>query len=294
MTSTWQEPNKNTKIFFAVSKYDSEKGKNLKATKNLTTSLTRTQVGDSTDSRLETCRQLRQDRQHGTNLSGRRAIGILSILQALTVGEFFSELGQVPTEGVNSAPTNTARTELHTAQSHFITRTRVAQGLRIFVSWKYLSSTCHVSLALVCFLLPSFHGLHRHSTTLFEHDEHLGPAERSHCDDLRQSGGFTQRVTPTSSLSPTSLVFPTISTHKNLASPLNMQSRGDCKSSRTPTASGKPVAMMQERGVRAKRTQAEHSRRESLMWSILETRCNVSIRKERTGRSIQEFCFQKR
>ena len=34
-------------------------------------------------------------------------------------------------------------------------------------------------------------------TTLQEHDEHLGPCERSHCDDLRQSGGFTEAVTPT-------------------------------------------------------------------------------------------------
>ena len=55
---------------------------------------------------------------------------------------FFSDSGQVsvawrktssqPTgrreEGVNSAPTNTARTELHSAWSHFITRTRVAQA----------------------------------------------------------------------------------------------------------------------------------------------------------------------
>ena len=34
-------------------------------------------------------------------------------------------------------------------------------------------------------------------TTLLEHDEDLGPDERSRCDDLRQSGGFTQTVTPT-------------------------------------------------------------------------------------------------
>ena len=34
-------------------------------------------------------------------------------------------------------------------------------------------------------------------TTLLEHDAHLGPDERSHSDDLRQSGGFTQTVTPT-------------------------------------------------------------------------------------------------
>ena len=33
--------------------------------------------------------------------------------------------------------------------------------------------------------------------TLSEHDEDLGPCARSHCDDLRQSVGFTQTVTPT-------------------------------------------------------------------------------------------------
>ena len=52
---------------------------------------------------------------------------------------------------------------------------------------------------------------------------------------------------------------------KMLASPLYMQDRGDCKSSRIPTASGKPAAMILERGASAKRTQADHSRRESLM-----------------------------
>ena len=51
---------------------------------------------------------------------------------------------------------------------------------------------------------------------------------------------------------------------KMLASPLSMQDRGDCKSSRTPIASGKPAAMIHERGASAKRTQADHSRRESL------------------------------
>ena len=42
-----------------------------------------------------TCRQLRHRRQIGTESTGRRAIGILSILQTLTVGDFFSELGLV-------------------------------------------------------------------------------------------------------------------------------------------------------------------------------------------------------
>ena len=66
----------------------------------MTTQLTRKQVGCSTNSRGETCRQFRQDRgptckqlrhrrQHGTKPSGRRATGILSILQTLTTGEFF-------------------------------------------------------------------------------------------------------------------------------------------------------------------------------------------------------------
>ena len=35
------------------------------------------------------CRQLRQRRQRGTKRIGRRALGILSILQALTIGEIF-------------------------------------------------------------------------------------------------------------------------------------------------------------------------------------------------------------
>ena len=35
-------------------------------------------------------------------------------------------------------------------------------------------------------------------TLLLEHDEHLEPDGRSHCDDLRQCDGFTQTVTPTS------------------------------------------------------------------------------------------------
>ena len=44
---------------------------------------------------------------------------------------------------------------------------------------------------------------------------------------------------------------------KMLASPLCMQSRGNCKSSRFPTAPVKPAALLQERGASAKRTQAD-------------------------------------
>ena len=134
--STWQEPKKKTEPFFAVTKKDSEKGNNWKVTKNLTTPLTRTQVGDSTDSRGETCghlsqargptcKLLRHRRQRGIKPSGERAIRILSIFQVLTSGDFFCSLGQVsfawrnstsqPPGSVNSTPTNTARTELHKA-----------------------------------------------------------------------------------------------------------------------------------------------------------------------------------
>ena len=53
-----------------------------------------------------------------------------------------------------------------------------------------------------------------------------------------------------------------------LASPLYMQEREDHEYSRRPTASGKPEAVIiQKRGAIAQCTQAEHSRRESLMSS---------------------------
>ena len=44
---------------------------------------------------------------------------------------------------------------------------------------------------------PIFPLISQTPTTLLEHDERLGPDERSHCDDLRQCGGFTETVTPT-------------------------------------------------------------------------------------------------
>ena len=43
----------------------------------------------------ETCRQLRHRHQIGTETIRRRAVGILSILQGLTICEFFSWLGPV-------------------------------------------------------------------------------------------------------------------------------------------------------------------------------------------------------
>ena len=99
----------------------------------MTTWLSLKQVGGSANSRGETsrqirqyrwptCKQLRRRRQRGTELIGRRAIGIPNIPQALTTGEFFSGFGQVsvawrnlqPTDGrFDQHSTRTARTELH-------------------------------------------------------------------------------------------------------------------------------------------------------------------------------------
>ena len=146
----------------------------MKATKTLTTSLTRTQVADSTDSRGETCRQLRQGRgptcrqlrhrrERGTKPSGRRVIGILSILQVLTIGDFFSELGQVsvawrkissqPTErGFNSTPRNAACTELHSMITfhHANTRGSRAAKLRIVHICVPETIVIHVSCLIPC------------------------------------------------------------------------------------------------------------------------------------------------
>ena len=60
--------------------------------------------------------------------------------------------------GVNSTPTNTARTELHTAWSHFITRTRVAQSCKAqwlhFVFFVLEIIVIHVSCFTCLCLLP--------------------------------------------------------------------------------------------------------------------------------------------
>ena len=81
--------------------------------------------------------QLRHRRQSGTKLIVRRA-------KALTIGEFFSELGQVsvawrktssqPTGGVNSTPTNTARTELHSMITFHHANTRGSRAGRLRIA----------------------------------------------------------------------------------------------------------------------------------------------------------------
>ena len=140
----------------------------------MTTQLTRKQVGGSTKGRGETCRQLRQDRgptckqlrhhcQRGTKPSGRRAIGIVSILQALTICEFFSQsfdrfrlTGEKPPAnrwgGVNSTPTNTARTELHNMITFHHANTRGSRAAKHRIAHLCVPKTkvIHVSCLLSC------------------------------------------------------------------------------------------------------------------------------------------------
>ena len=141
--------------------------------RRMTTPLTRKLVGGSADSRRETCRHLGQDcgptckklrhrRQRGTKPSGRRAIGILSILQSLTTGEYFSELGQVSVALRKNPPANRRRVwTVHpqiqhvqscTAWPHFITRTRVAQGSSLRIAHLCVPKTLviHVSCLSPC------------------------------------------------------------------------------------------------------------------------------------------------
>ena len=67
------------------------------------------------------------------------------------------------------------------------------------------------------------------------------------------------------------------------------QGRRDCKSSRTPTASGKPAAMIQERRASVKRVQTDHSRRESLMSSSSQEPGTYA----QFFSSFDHFCLQK-
>ena len=70
---------------------------------------------------------------------------------------------------------------------------------------------------------------------------------------------------------------------KILASPLFLQVPGDHESSRKPTASCKPDAVIpQKRGASAQRIQADHSRKGSLMSSSSQ---------ERTGKPVRKFHF---
>ena len=126
-------------------------------------------VSGSTQGRGETCRQLRQDRgptckqlrhrrQRGTKPIGRRAIGILSILQALITGDFFSESGQVsvawkknlqPTDGW-CEQYSTYRVARHDHFHHANTRGSRAAMLRIAHFCVPETNVIHASCLVLC------------------------------------------------------------------------------------------------------------------------------------------------
>ena len=90
-TNTWQRLNKTVEPFLAVNKQDSEKDERLRELNNMTMQSTLAQAGGSVKSRGESCRQLRPRQQIGIETSGRRAVGIPSILHGLTTREIFSQ-----------------------------------------------------------------------------------------------------------------------------------------------------------------------------------------------------------
>ena len=65
-------------------------------------------------------------------------------------------------------------------------------------------------------------------------------------------------------------------------------------SSRMPFAPVKPAALLPEGGASVKRTQVDWIKFVPGTECTEETCCIVLIRKRRTGKSIQEFCFQTR
>ena len=86
---------------------------------------------------------------------------------------------------------------------------------------------------------------------------------------------------------------------KMLASPLYLQNREDHESSRMPIATVKPAALLQETGASAKRAQADGrkglmSRSSQEPSALGKPAALFSFGSERTAKSIQEFCFQKR
>ena len=212
-TIAWRAPGKNpTRIqnHSSQSTNKTAKRQQFEATKNMTTRLTLKQIEGSTTGRGETCRklgqdrgptckQLRQRRQRGTKPIGRRAIGTLSILQALTTGIFL----RVRT-GFGCLETNTACTVLHSMITFHHANTSGSRAAKLRIAHlcvpKKLSSTCHVSFLAA----PDTDNKHKFCLTHFIHFSYLSDsltfAHTSSmvldpylpCDVPWQSGGSTQ------------------------------------------------------------------------------------------------------
>ena len=200
-----------------------------------------------------------------------------------------------PDDSVNSTPTNTARTELHSMITFHSANTRGSRAGRLRIAHlcvlKQMSSTCHVSFlaapdtdhkhkfSLIYFTYLSDNNQHtqdlRYAILIYPAMFHgrVADEQKSHLSEVMSPSRLRSKPsTPkqsslkTSSLEELSLtetleqirerfetrILKMENCKKMLASPLYMQSRKDCKSSRIPIASVKPAAMLQERGGSAK------------------------------------------
>ena len=200
--------NKNTEIFLAVTKEDSEKGNNFEGYEDFAYVVdpnkgwrfyrqSRGNCRHLRQARRPTCKQLRHRHRRGTKPSGRRTIGILSILQVLTSADFshswdrFRLLGEKnlqPTDGVCEQYSHKHST-YRVAHSMITFHDANTRGSSSRIAHLCVhKSNCHprVMSHLPLFASsPIFPGTSQTPTTLLEHDEHLGPCARSHCDDLR-------------------------------------------------------------------------------------------------------------
>ena len=106
----------------------------------------------------------------------------------LDIPDFSSLLSLLTATSTSTVPTGirltTCASPLEVMQSGYLANSSPPSHLPLFTSATTLSSSS-----------PIFPQTSQTPKILSEYDEHSGPDERSHCDDLRQS--FMQTVTPT-------------------------------------------------------------------------------------------------
>ena len=137
----------------------STKNNSSKELKNSTARLALKQAGGSGKSRMESCRQLLHRRQTAIKPIGRRAVGILSSLQGLTICVFFLrvrtgfgclEKNPQPTDG--GCEQYTHKYSTHRVAQHDPISSRVAQAamLRIAHLCVLKIIVTHVSCLVLC------------------------------------------------------------------------------------------------------------------------------------------------
>ena len=144
----------------------------------MTTRLTLQKVEGSTKGRGETCRQLRHRRQSGTKPAGRRAIGILSILQALTIGDFFysrvrTSFGCLEKNLQTGTPTNAARTELHNMITFHHANTRGLRAARLSIAHLCVPKTLAIHVSCLFLAVAATDHKHKFSLTRLIHLSYL-------------------------------------------------------------------------------------------------------------------------